>query len=188
MTEPRKPPVDPEVCAEPAAEAAEAAAQAGNGEAPGEADARLSEAEARVGEFRDQYLRAAAELENVRRRAERDVENAHKYGIERFARELLAVADSMEMGLDAARQSDSSAAVVEGFEATIRLLQSVFEKFGITRMDALGKPFDPHWHEAMTTQPSAEAEPDTVLAVVQTGYRIHDRPLRPARVIVARRP
>lgn len=188
MTDPRKTPAEPEGCPDPAAGTVSGGPEAGNGEAPSDAEARIAEAEARAGEFRDQYLRAAAELENVRRRAERDVENAHKYGIERFARELLAVADSMEMGLDAARQSESSPAVVEGFEATIRLLQSVFGKFGITPMDALGKPFDPHWHEAMTTQPSGDAEPDTVLAVVQTGYRIHDRPLRPARVIVARQP
>lgn len=187
MNDPRKTQADPEGQPAPAPEAA-AGPETGPDGAPPGGDDRLSEAESRAGEFRDQYLRAAAELENVRRRAERDVENAHKYGIERFARELLAVADSMEMGLDAARQSESSAAVAEGFEATLRLLQSAFEKFGITRMDALGKPFDPHWHEAMTTQPSEDAEPDTVLAVVQTGYRIHDRPLRPARVIVARQP
>lgn len=168
-----------ELAAEPSAETA--------GESHAAAET-LAQAEARAADFRDQYLRAVAELENVRRRAERDVENAHRYGVERFARELLAVADSMEMGLDAARQSEGSQAIVEGFEATLRLLQTVFEKFGITRLDALGKPFDPDWHEAMTTQPSEDAAPDTVLAVVQTGYRIHDRPLRPARVIVARQP
>lgn len=155
---------------------------------PDDPAAAAAQAEARAQEFREQYLRAVAELENVRRRARRDVENAHRYGVERFARELLAVADSMEMGIDAARQSDNAEAVVEGFEATQRLLQSVFEKFGITRMDAAGKPFDPEWHEAISVQPSPDAEPDTVLAVVQTGYRIHDRPLRPARVIVARAP
>jgi len=187
MNDPDKTQADPEGPAASVPEAQTGAETGPDGASP-EADERLSAAQARAGEFRDQYLRAAAELENVRRRAERDVENAHKYGIERFARELLAVADSMEMGLDAARQSESSAAVAEGFEATLRLLQAVFEKFGITRMDALGKPFDPHWHEAMTTQSSGDAEPDSVLAVVQTGYRIHDRPLRPARVIVARQP
>ena len=184
MTDPQDRPAgtgQPHEATEPAAEPSEQTA--------GESDQAAGiVAQAEVAEFRDQYLRAVAELENVRRRAERDVENAHRYGVERIARELLAVADSMEMGLDAARQSEDSQAVVDGFEATLRLLQAVFEKFGITRLDALGKPFDPDWHEAMTTQPSEEAPPDTVLAVVQTGYRIHDRLLRPARVIVARQP
>lgn len=188
MTDPEKTPADDDPRAPGPATGAETTdprpGEAG-GETPGD---RLAEAEARAAEFRNQYLRAVAELENVRRRAERDVENAHRYGVERFARELLAVADSMEMGLDAARQSEGAQALVEGFEATLRLLQSVFEKFGITRLDAAGKRFDPDWHEAMTTQPSSEVAPDTVLAVVQTGYRIHDRPLRPARVIVAREP
>lgn len=183
MTDPQNIPQDPAEEAEPAAPGGEETGGAGT-----DPQAELAAAKAQAAEFRDQYVRAVAELDNVRRRAQRDVENAHRYGIERFARELLAVADSMEMGLDAARQSDNAQAVVEGFEATLRLLQSVFEKFGITRLDAAGKRFDPDWHEAMTTQPSADVPPDTVLAVVQTGYRIHDRPLRPARVIVARAP
>ncbi|MEJ2514465.1 MAG: nucleotide exchange factor GrpE [Gammaproteobacteria bacterium] len=181
MTDPEHKGPRPET--EPSPGAAEPAPAAGD-----DAGARVAEAENMAQELRDQCLRMAAELENVRRRASRDVENAHRYGIERFAKELLAVADSMDMGIDAARQSENAEAVVEGFEATQRLLQSVFEKFGITRMEAAGKRFDPEWHEAISVQPSPDAEPDTVLAVVQTGYRIHDRPLRPARVIVAKAP
>lgn len=151
-------------------------------------EARLAEAEAQAVEFRDQLLRTAAEMENVRRRAARDVENAHRYGIERFARELLAVADSLEMGLDAARQADADPALLEGFEATQRQLLSVFEKFGIVAVEAAGRPFDPEFHEAMAAQPAPGAEPNTVLAVVQSGWTIQDRLLRPARVIVARQP
>jgi molecular chaperone GrpE len=162
-------------------------AQAEESERQG-AEARLAEAEAQAGEFRDQLLRTAAEMENVRRRAARDVENAHRYGIERFARELLAVADSLEMGLDAARQADADPALVEGFEATQRQLLSVFEKFGIAPVEASGRPFDPEFHEAMAAQPAPGAEPNTVLAVVQPGWTIQDRLLRPARVIVARQP
>lgn len=154
----------------------------------GTPEARLAEAEAQAAELRDQLLRAAAELENVRRRAARDVENAHRYGIERFARDLLDVVDSVELGLDAARQAEGEQAVQEGLEATLRLLHAAFERFGITRIEAAGKPFDPQSHEAMAAQPDPEAEPNTVIAVVQPGWRIHDRLLRPARVIVARHP
>jgi molecular chaperone GrpE len=158
------------------------------GEPDGDPEARLRRAEETAAEFREQFLRTAAELENVRRRAARDVEGAHRFGVERFARELLAVVDSLEMGLEAARGAGESTAVAEGMEATLRLLMSVLEKFGVTPVDASGAPFDPEAHEAIMTQPSEEAAPDTVLGVIQPGYRIHDRLLRPARVIVARSP
>jgi molecular chaperone GrpE len=151
-------------------------------------EARLKAAEAAAAEFRDQVLRAAAELENVRRRASRDVENAHRYGVERFAREMLAVLDSLEMGLEAARGAGESGAVAEGMEATLRLLTSTLERFGVMPVEAAGQPFDPESHEAIMTQPTDAAAPDTVVGVIQQGYRIHDRLLRPARVIVARSP
>ncbi|NGP54543.1 nucleotide exchange factor GrpE [Thioalkalivibrio sp. XN8] len=161
---------------------------AGESAAAGDHAARADQAEQAAVDLREQLLRAAAELENVRRRAARDVESAHRYGIERFARELLAVVDSLEMGRDAARAAGEGGAVAEGMDATLRLLLQVLEKFGVTAVEAAGRPFDPEVHEAIMTQPSAEAAPDTVLAVVQSGYRIHDRLLRPARVIVARPP
>jgi molecular chaperone GrpE len=152
------------------------------------AEARLQRAEEAATEFREQFLRTAAELENVRRRAARDVENAHRFGVERFARELLAVVDSLEIGREAARGAGEGGAIAEGMDATLRLLMSVLEKFGVTPVEALGKAFDPEAHEAIMTQPSNEAAPDTIVGVVQQGYRIHDRLLRPARVIVARPP
>jgi molecular chaperone GrpE len=158
------------------------------GEAALDPEARLARAEAAAGEFRDQFLRTAAELENVRRRAARDVESAHRFGMERFARDLLAVVDSLEMGLEAARGAGEGGAVAEGLEATLRLLLATLERFGVTPVAAAGQPFDPEAHEAIMTQPTTEAAPDSVLGVVQTGYRIHDRLLRPARVIVARAP
>lgn len=168
--------------------AGQAGEQAG-GKATAEDHAtRAEQAEQTAAEFREQVLRAAAELENVRRRAARDVENAHRYGIERFAREMLAVVDSLEMGREAARNAGEGGAVAEGMDATLRLLMSVLEKFGVTPVEAEGQPFDPGAHEAIMTQPSVEAAPDTVITVVQAGYRIHDRLLRPARVIVARAP
>ena len=151
-------------------------------------EAQLARAEAAASEFRDQFLRTAAELENVRRRAARDVESAHRFGMERFARDLLAVVDSLEMGLEAARGAGEGGAVAEGLEATLRLLLATLERFGVTPVVAAGQPFDPEAHEAIMTQPTTAAAPDSVLGVVQAGYRIHDRLLRPARVIVARAP
>jgi molecular chaperone GrpE len=108
--------------------------------------------------------------------------------VERFARELLAVKDSMEMGLQAAEEAagPDAEAVLEGFSATLKLLSQCFEKSGIAEVNPLGEAFDPALHEAMATQPSAEQPPDSVLMVVQKGYLLHDRLLRPARVIVAR--
>lgn len=164
----------------------QAAEQAGAGEAPEAAADELAQAQAQAQEFRDQYLRSVAELDNVRKRSARELERAHKYGVERMAGELLAVVDSLEMGLEAA--GDNADAMVEGVRATLKLLISTLEKFGITPVDPLGEPFNPEWHEAMATQPSGDAEPDSVLLVVQKGYKIHDRALRPARVIVARAP
>ena len=173
--------------AELAEEAADAAAKPEDGAGADDRDERIAALEEKVAEQRDQCLRAVAELENVRRRAARDVENAHRYGVERFARELLDVADSMEMGLAAAEKAADSG-VAEGFEATLRKLNQLLDKFGISVIDPAGAPFDPQFHEAMAAQPDPDAAPDSVLAVVQKGYQIHDRLLRPARVIVARAP
>lgn len=171
------------------ANAAQSPGQGGEAAGPDSGDeARLQRAEEAATEFREQFLRTAAELENVRRRAARDVENAHRFGVERFARELLAVVDSLEIGREAARGAGEGGAIAEGMDATLRLLMSVLEKFDVTPVEALGEAFDPEAHEAIMTQPSSEAAPDTVVAVVQQGYRIHDRLLRPARVIVARPP
>jgi molecular chaperone GrpE len=154
-------------------------------ETAGQEQDELAEARARAEDFRDQLLRAMAEMDNFRKRSDRELERAHKYGVERLAAELLPVVDSLEIGLEAAA-SDTQEAVAEGIRATLKLLNSALGKFGISCLDPLGEPFDPEWHEAMATQPSPDAEPDSVLLVVQKGYRIHDRVLRPARVIVAR--
>lgn len=132
----------------------------------------------------DKYLRALAELENVRKRSQRDVDNARKFALERFSGELLAVRDSLELGLTASDTADV-ALLREGSEATLKLLTSTMEQFGIVEIDPLGEPFDPQLHEAMTVQPSNDAEPGSVLAVFQKGYSLNDRLLRPARVVVA---
>lgn len=147
----------------------------------------LAQAQARAEQNWDKYLRVAAELENLHRRSHRDVQHARKFALEKIAAELIGVRDSLELGLEAARKDDADVAGLrEGSEMTLRLLTSTLEKFGIREIDPHGEPFDPEFHEAMSMQASAEAEPDSVLTVVQKGYTLNERLLRPARVIVAR--
>jgi molecular chaperone GrpE len=161
-------------------DAADAASEPAERE-PAEA---LAAAEAKAQENWDRYLRAAAEIENVRKRATRDVENARRYALEGFSRELLPVKDSLEMGIQAADTADA-ASLLEGKAATLKLLASTLQRFGIEEVDPLGEPFDPQFHEAMTVQPAPDAEPGTVLAVIQKGYVLNGRLLRPAMVVVA---
>lgn len=132
----------------------------------------------------DKYVRAVAELDNVRKRAARDIDNARKFALERFATDLLAVRDSFEMGLAAADTADAES-LLEGSRATLKQLASTMERFGVTEIDPQGEPFDPSLHEAMMAQPSREVEPGTVLNVYQKGYLLNGRLLRPARVVVA---
>lgn len=147
----------------------------------------LAAARAKADEHWQAYLRAVAETENVRKRTARDVETASRYAIERFAGELLEVRDSLELGI-AAGATAEPARLVEGMEATLRLVNRAFEKSGISVLDPQGQSFNPEFHEAMVTQPSADQAPGTVLAVVQKGYVLNGRLLRPARVVIARAP
>lgn len=133
----------------------------------------------------ERCLRTAAELDNVRKRAARDVENANKFAIERFARELLAVRDSLEMGIAAASDQPELKAHVEGSNMTLRTLDQAFEKFGVVTIDPVGETFDPSLHEAMAARPAEGVEPGTVLEVVQKGFELNGRLLRAARVFVA---
>jgi len=144
----------------------------------------LEQAQEEAEDNRNKYIRLAAEMENLRKRTMRDVEHAHKFGIERFANELLAVTDSLEMAL-AAGDGASAESLTEGTQATLKLLLAAMEKSGVEIVDPEGEPFDPHLHEAMTVQPSDTAEPGSVLQVIQKGYQLNGRLLRPARVIVA---
>jgi len=143
--------------------------------------------QAKAEESQNNYLRAAAELENVRKRAARDAENARKFALERFGRELLAVRDGLELGLANSENADAEQ-LKAGMEATLKLLASTMEQFCITEVDPHGEPFDPELHEAMTMQPSLEVEPGSVLEVFQKGYSLNGRLLRPARVVVAQEP
>jgi len=152
-------------------------------EADVDAVAALAEVQAKADENWERYLRALAEVENVRKRAGRDVENAHKFALERFGKELLGVKDTLEMGL--AADSASVESLLEGSNATLKLLASTLERFGIVEVDPAGEPFDPEFHEAISMQPSDDVEPGSVVAVVQKGYTLNGRLLRPAMVIVA---
>jgi molecular chaperone GrpE len=148
---------------------------------------QLAEAQALVAQQRDNVLRAAAELDNIRKRAARDVEQAHRYALEKFAQELLPVRDSLELAASNAANADA-ASLAAGQEATLKLLARAFERFAINGIEPVGEPFDPQRHEAMAMQDSATAAPESVLYVVQRGYELNGRLLRPARVVVARAP
>ena len=147
----------------------------------------LAVTRALVEQLKDEKLRVFAELDNIRKRAQRDVEQAHRYALEKFAGELLPVKDSLDLGVENAGKADG-AALAEGQAATQRLLAKAMEKAGITELNPVGEPFDANLHEAMAAQPSETAEPNSVLAVIQRGYTLNGRLLRAARVIVARSP
>ena len=134
----------------------------------------------------DAAMRAQAELENVRRRVTRDVENAHKYALERFVQELLPVVDSMELGISAAASAAEQESVREGMELTLKKLRDTLQKFGVTPIDPCDEKFDPQRHEAVTMQDGAGAQPGTVLTVMQKGYELNGRLVRPAMVVVAK--
>ncbi len=168
-----------------AAEAQDAQAAASDA---GPIDEDIDAVRARADENWDKYLRAMAELENVRKRASRDAEKARRFALESFARELLNVRDSLEMGLAAAAHTADDDPLKQGCKATLKLLSATMEQFGIEEVDPHGEPFDPQQHEAMTMQPSNEAEPGSVLTVYQKGYALNGRLLRPARVVVAQAP
>ena len=144
----------------------------------------LEQAQQKVADYHDKMLRMQAEMENLRKRTERDLSNAHKYAIEKFAGELLQVKDSLELGLSA---GDVEAEKLrEGTELTLKMMVNMLEKFAIEEIDPMGKAFDPNLHQAMTTQESTEHQPNTVINVMQKGYTLNDRLLRPAMVIVAK--
>lgn len=145
--------------------------------------------EAALAEQQDSVMRAKAEVQNMRRRCEQDVEKAHKFALEKFSGALLSVADNLERALQAVpdREDERVSALVEGVELTLKDLKETFSRFNIEQVDPEGEPFDPQLHEAMSMQPSTEVEPNTVLTVVQKGYTLNGRVLRPAMVIVSKK-
>lgn len=169
---------------------------AGNGTAQGN-DTALSEeellltlqdAQAKADEYWNQLLLARADLTNAQRRAERDLENAHKFGLEKFVRELLPIKDSLELGLSAATDAEPDIEKLrEGMDMTLKLFIDTIGKFGVSEINPVGEPFNPEYHQAMTTQPASEGvEANTVLTVYQKGYLLNDRLIRPAMVVVAK--
>jgi molecular chaperone GrpE len=153
-----------------------------------EAVQALEEANKKASENWDLFLRTRADADNMRRRALMDVENAHKYGIEKFARELLPVVDSLEHGLTALStvETKEEVGLKEGIQLTYKLLLDALEKFGVKQINPLNEDFNPKLHEALTAQPKDDVPPNRVLLVVQKGFLMHDRLLRPARVIVSK--
>jgi len=147
----------------------------------------LQDAQAKADQHWNQLLLARAETENVRRRAERDVESAHKYALEKFVRELLPVRDSLELGLAATEGEQSDLGKIrEGMELTLKVFGNALEKFGVKAVEPKGDRFNPELHQAMAMQETSDVEPNTVLTVYQKGYTLNDRLLRPAMVVVSR--
>jgi molecular chaperone GrpE len=197
MTDENRKPEDAETPAgEPAAEAEspEAPAAAPEGEAAPELpspEQELAELRAENEKLRDQLLRALADAENTRRRAQRDKEDTARFAVAGFARDLLTTADNLRRALDAvpqdARQQDQAlAALMDGVEVTERELLSVFERHGLTKVDPLGEKFDPNYHQAMYEVPGSGQIPGTVAHVMQPGYVLNGRLIRPAMVGVAK--
>ena len=165
----------------------QAANPPGAGQAPSaDAAERLAQAEQQAQQHKDAWLRAVADADNARKRAQADVANAHKYAVEGFAGELLAVKDALEAALNA--ENSTLENMKNGVELTLKQLHNVFEKFNVRVVDPVGARFDPHQHQAITMVESAQHEPNSVVNVLQKGYLLNDRVLRPALVTVAKPP
>jgi molecular chaperone GrpE len=157
--------------------------QSASGDIAAQLEAALEEAAA----MKDQYVRAEAEMANLRRRVEKDVENAHKFGQEKLSKELLAVADNLERSILSTQDENVDVnAIKEGVEMTLKGLIDVFGKFNIEQIDPHGEPFDPQLHQAMSMVENPEVEANTVIAVMQKGYSLHGRLIRPAMVMVSK--
>ncbi|MGO1502523.1 MAG: nucleotide exchange factor GrpE [Marinobacter sp.] len=174
-----------------AAEASAEEAQAGEQEAEQEEEvSELDALSAQLQDSQEQMLRIQAEMQNVRRRAEMDVQKAHKFALEKFVKELLPVADSLEKAVESTEGQESSGELVtsirQGMEMTLNLFVSSLKKFNVEPVNPVGEPFDPQQHEAMSMVPAPNAEPNSVVAVVQKGYLLNGRVVRPAMVMVAK--
>ena len=149
---------------------------------------KLEAAEQKAADSTDQLLRLRAEMENLRRRTQKDLENAHKFALDKFVTELLSVKDSLEMGLEAASHESTIEQLQQGTELTLNMLKQVFEKFNVAELHPQDEKFNPDHHQAMSMQESADHDPNTVMAVMQKGYLLNDRLVRPAMVMVSKAP
>ncbi|UXD88410.1 nucleotide exchange factor GrpE [Thalassolituus hydrocarboniclasticus] len=166
---------------------AETPVDAADATATESADDQLASALQEVAELKEQVLRVQAEMQNVRRRAELDVEKAHKFGVEKFANEMLATVDNLERALAAAVADDEATkAIREGVEMTLSGLVAGLEKFKVESVDPVGSAFNPEFHQAMAMVENPDAAPNTVIAVMQKGYTLQGRLLRPAMVVVSK--
>lgn len=165
-------------------------AQAATQTHPEDVQALLEDARNKADEHWNQCVRLQAELDNLRKRAERDVANAHKFALEKFATDLLPVRDSLEMGIAAAGEGNEVDPVKlkEGSELTLKMLGDAMARFGIQEVNPEGEKFNPEYHEAMSMQERGDVEPNTVVAVIQKGYTLNERLIRPAMVMVSRAP
>ncbi len=150
-----------------------------------EFDEQLSVALEEANKYKEAALRAQADVQNIRRRADLDVEKAHKFGLEKFAKEVVLVADNLERALNSTEKSDAEDLVREGVELTLKSLVETLARFEVKAVDPHGEPFNPDLHQAMTMVPNPELEPNTVMDVIQKGYTLHGRLLRPAMVVVS---
>ena len=142
--------------------------------------------EAELAKVKDQLLRTIAESENIRRRASRDVENAHKFAVEKLLNDLFPVVDSLEKAVETATHTTGAEAIAEGVELSLKMFVSTLEKSGVAQIDPLGEPFDPQHHEAMAMVPNPDAEPNSVMEVMQKGYLLNERLVRAAKVVVVK--
>jgi|JI102314A1RNA_FD_contig_111_179329_length_4243_multi_4_in_0_out_0_3 molecular chaperone GrpE len=152
-----------------------------------ETEEKLNSSHAAIEDYKNQLLRNQAELDNIRKRTEKDIQNFYKYGLEKFVMELLPVIDSLERGMSIeVGENEFARQVHAGLEMTLKLLLDVLNKSGVSPVNPLGEAFDPAFHQAVSTQENASAEPNSVLQVLQKGYLLNDRLMRPALVVVAK--
>lgn len=168
------------------AEQAEAQTEAAEESVSADENPALAKAEEEIAGLKDQLIRTQAEMQNVRRRAEMDVEKAHKFGLEKFANEMLNVVDNLERGLAAAPEEEATQAIREGMEMTLSGLISSLSRFSVEQVNPEGEAFNPDLHQAVSMIENAELAPNTVMAVMQKGYTLHGRLLRPAMVVVSK--
>ena len=171
---------------EQAVESNEDASVAAENEENDSANEALEAAQREIADLKDQMLRLQADSQNIRRRAELDVEKAHKFGLEKFASEMINVVDNLERGLAAAPEEEATKAIRDGMEMTLSGLISALERFQVMGVNPEGESFNPELHQAMSMVENAEVAPNTVLAVMQKGYTLHGRLLRPAMVMVSK--
>lgn len=191
MSEEKQAPLDEEKSVEAAASADSVDSNSGDELNPtvDAVQAEIESLNAELAQAREDYLRAQAEAQNARRRAEQDVEKAHKFGQEKLVNDLLPVIDNLERALEAMDTSDETLkAIIEGVELTLKSFQDTLTKHKVEAINPIGEPFDPQVHQAMTMVESPDAEPNSVINVFQKGYTLHGRLVRPAMVVVAKAP